>query len=102
MISKYIVADIQGVNIKCIAWRGVPQGSFLGPNLYLLFIYDILEIINVEIATFANDTDILAIGANVDKIFNVNCRKKNIFIYLLFLFITDFKKGASRFVGIGF
>lgn len=52
-----------------------------GAFLVLSCIYDIiLEIINVEIVTFANDTDILAIGANEDEIFNVNCRKKKIFI----------------------
>lgn len=41
---------------------GVPQGSVLGPILYLLYTCDIPDIQNVTIATFADDTAILAIG----------------------------------------
>lgn len=43
---------------------GVPQGSVLGPVLYLLYTSDIPDIGNNTIATFADDTAIMATGTN--------------------------------------
>ncbi|KMQ87434.1 rna-directed dna polymerase from mobile element jockey-like protein [Lasius niger] len=43
---------------------GVPQGSVLGPMLYLLFTADIPRGPGVKIATFADDTAILATGSD--------------------------------------
>ena len=43
---------------------GVPQGSVLGPILYLLFTYDLPISNNVVIGTFADDTAILASACN--------------------------------------
>lgn len=43
---------------------GVPQGSVIGPVLYLLYTCDIPQQQDVEIATFADDTAILAVGKN--------------------------------------
>ena len=45
---------------------GVPQGSVLGPILYLLFTSDIPKLENNIIATFADDTAIMAVGTSVD------------------------------------
>jgi len=43
---------------------GVPQGSVLGPVLYLLFTSDLSKLENNIVATFADDTAILAVGSS--------------------------------------
>jgi hypothetical protein len=44
---------------------GVPQGSVLGPLLYILFTSDLPQAPNVTIGTFADDTAILTSHTNV-------------------------------------
>ena len=45
----------------------MPEGSVLGPALYLIFTSDIPQPEGITVATFADDTAILAVGADVEE-----------------------------------
>ncbi len=62
---------------------GVPQGSILGPLLFLLYVNDIGQASPLKILSFADDTTILASASNInDSINTVNTELANLYTWL--------------------
>ena len=55
----------EAMNVVC----GVPQGSILGPNLFILYVNDICNVSSLlRFVLFADDTNILLSGDDVKEI----------------------------------
>ena len=47
---------------------GVPQGSILGPLLFLLYVNDMPQAVNSELLLYADDTCLIYTGKSIQKI----------------------------------
>jgi hypothetical protein len=85
LIKSYLMERFQKVALgntidsNSSKWKqiknGVPQGSILGPLLFLIYINDLARITgkDIKMIFFADDTSILISGDNTD--FNINYKQ---------------------------
>ena len=64
--QQAVVVDGQISSVKPIT-AGVPQGSRLGPLLFIIYINDIIDDIESDILIFADDTSLLASGKTIGE-----------------------------------
>ena len=89
--KSYLTERLQFVSIlgfdseKLVIKHGVPQGSVLGPLLFLIYINDLHKaILNSETYLFADDTNLLNISCNLKQLQKqMNADLKNLCLWLL-------------------
>ena len=77
--KQIVVVDGQKSDILDVK-AGVPQGSRLGPLLFLIYMNDITDEIESDILNFADDTSLFATGsdpAETAQILNRDLQKKS-------------------------
>ena len=68
---KYIQIDENSKTEYCVVKCGVPQGSILGPLLFLLYVNDLKNASSVlDPIMFADDTNLFYTHSNIRKLFS--------------------------------
>merc|ERR1712074_183647 len=71
--NRYQYVDLNGhSSSKILLSTGVPQGSILGPLLFLLYVNDLPSASNLKCVTIADDTNLLIQGNNFEALSNLN------------------------------
>ncbi len=77
--KQYVQISNVKSNTEDIAY-GVPQGSILGPLLYLVYVNDISKSSNGHILFFADDTSLLISEENITILFErANAEMQNVY-----------------------
>ena len=81
-INQYVIADDHSSGMRLITC-GVPQGSVLGPVLFLLYINDICNVSNLlKFVLFADDTNIFCSSTSLhDLQDNINRELDKLFVW---------------------
>lgn len=84
LADRQLFMELNGkVSKKCIVNIGVPQGSVLGPLLFIVFINDIYNSCNLFMSNFADDTCIVARSKSLFELnLLVNINMQNVFVWL--------------------
>ena len=76
---QYVAID-NGISSSLEINCGVPQGSILGPLLYLIYVNDISTSTNCKILSFADDTSICMSDSNIKHLYETgNCEIAKVF-----------------------
>ena len=77
--KQYVDLENNKSSMQTIEY-GVPQGSILGPPLYLIYVNDIANYTLGDILSFANETSLYLSDCNLSKLFaNVNVEVNKLF-----------------------
>ena len=68
LYRSFIVNVGKEFSSPCKLSCGVPQGSILGPLLFLLYVNDMPQAVNSELLLYADDTCLIYMGKNIQKI----------------------------------
>ncbi len=79
--SQYVQFEMN-TSEHCKIDCGVPQGSILGPLLYLIYVNDIANSTQSNILSFADDTSLFMSHSNVNTLYNMaNTEMINLYIW---------------------
>ena len=77
LTNRHQYTSMNGTNSDLLTLKcGVPQGSILGPLLFIIYVNDISQIsYNANVTLFADDTSIFFDDDNIDMLYNTICNE---------------------------